>query len=138
MTDHPDGLQDLVTRAHIARRLHLTRARAAGATGAADFPAPLGRLGDSPIWRWSDVRKWAEGAAGSPGGPTAEGMRLAGIRDHFRAAGFRLKITPDETSDGWRAIRIAAGRPSAAGEAFRGATALEAAESALDWLQTHH
>ena len=138
MTDHPDGLQDLVTRGHIARRLHLTRARASAATGAVDFPVPLGRLGNAPIWRWSDVRRWAEGAAGSPGGPTAEGMRLAGIRDHFRAAGFRLKITADPQGDGWQAIRIAAGRPSAAGETFHGASAVEAAERALDWLQTHH
>jgi hypothetical protein len=64
-------------------------------------------------------------------------MRLAGIRDHFRAAGFRLKVAraPD---GGWQAIRIAVGRPSAAGEPFAGATALEAAEAALEWLQTHH
>jgi hypothetical protein len=137
MSDHPDGMQDLVTRAHIARRLHLTRARVADATGSEGFPAPLGRVGPSTVWRWSEVRRWAEGATGSPGGPSPEGMRLAGIRDHFRAAGFRLKITTDP--DGrWQAIRIAAGRPSAAGEVFRGESALEAAESALTWLQTHH
>ena len=137
MGDHPDGLQDLVTRAHIARRLHLTRARVADAVGAAGFPAPVGRVGPSPVWRWAEVRAWAEGATGSPGGPSAEGMRLAGIRDHFRAAGFRLKIAPDPAG-GWRAIRVAAGRPSAAGEPFHGASALEAAENALDWLNTHH
>ncbi len=137
MGDHPDGLQDLVTRAHIARRLHLTRTRVAGATTSPGFPAPLGRVGPSPVWRWAEVRRWAEGATGHPDGPSEEGMRLAGIRDHFRAAGFRLKITAD-ADGGWRAIRIAAGRPSAAGEAFLGATALDAAESALDWLQTHH
>ena len=137
MGDHPDGLQDLVTRAHIARRLHLTRARVAGATTSAGFPVPLGRVGPSPVWRWAEVRRWAEGATGHPDGPSEEGMRLAGIRDHFRAAGFRLKIAGDD-GGGWQAIRIAAGRPSAAGEVFRGATALDAAESALDWLQTHH
>lgn len=137
MTVHPDGLQDLVTRAHIARRLHLTRARAEEATAATGFPAPLGRVGPSPVWRWSDVRSWAEGATGTPGGPSEEGMRLAGIRDHFRAAGFRLKIARDPDG-GWRAIRVATGRPSAAGEAFTGASALEAAESALEWLRTHH
>lgn len=137
MSDHPDGMQDLVTRAHIARRLHLTRARVAGATASEGFPAPLGRVGPSPVWRWSEVRRWAERATGSPGGPSPEGMRLAGIRDHFRAAGFRLKIATDPDG-GWQAIRIAAGRPSAAGEVFRGASALEAAESALTWLQTHH
>lgn len=137
MSDHPDGLQDLVTRAHISRRLHLTRAQVSAATAEAGFPAPLGRVGPSPVWRWSEVRAWAEGATGSPGGPSEEGMRLAGIRDHFRAAGFRLKVAPDPDG-GWRAIRIASGRPTAAGEPFAGATALEAAESALDWLQTHH
>ena len=137
MGDHPDGLEDLVTRAHIARRLHLSRARVADAVGAEGFPAPVGRVGPSTVWRWADVRRWAERATGSPGGPSAEGMRLAGIRDHFRAAGFRLKITPDPAG-GWQAIRVATGRPSAAGEAFHGATALEAAEAALGWLQTHH
>lgn len=136
MSDHPDGAIDLVTRGHIARRLHLSRARAAAAAASPGFPAPIGRLGQSPVWRWAEVRAWAEGAAGSPEGPSPEGLRLAGIRDHFRAAGFRLKISRDQ--DGWKAVRIAAGRPSAAGEAFRGATALEAAETALEWLQTHH
>jgi hypothetical protein len=138
VSDHPDGASDLVTRGHIARRLHLSRARVAAATTSPGFPAPLGRLDQSPVWRWSDVRAWAEGAAGSPEGPSPEGLRLAGIRDHFRAAGFRLKISQDPGGGGWKAVRVAAGRPSAAGEAFRGATALEAAENALEWLQTHH
>ncbi len=137
MSDHPDGLQDLVTRAHIARRLHLTPGRVAQAISTTGFPTPLGRVGPSAVWRWSEVRDWAEGATGSPGGPSEEGMRLAGIRDHFRAAGFRLKIARTPEGD-WQAIRIAAGRPSTAGEPFAGSTALEAAESALEWLQTHH
>jgi len=137
VSDHPAGANDLVTRGHIARRLHLSRARVATAVASPGFPAPLGRLGQSPVWRWSDVRAWAEGAAGSPEGPSPEGLRLAGIRDHFRGAGFRLKISQDPDG-GWKAVRVAAGRPSAAGEAFRGATALEAAENALEWLQTHH
>ncbi len=136
MSVHPDGLQDLVTRAHIARRLHIGRARIDEAVASAGFPAPLGRVGPSPVWRWSEVRSWAEGATGSPGGPSADGMRLAHIRDHFRAAGFRLKIT--RTGDGWQALRIASGRPSSAGQAFTGASALEAAESALAWLESHH
>ena len=93
MSVHPDGLQDLVTRAHIARRLHIPRARVNAAVASEGFPEPLGRVGPSRVWRWSEVRSWAEGATGRPGGPSAEGMRLAHIRDHFRAAGFRLKIT---------------------------------------------
>ena len=137
MSEQSGAASDLVTRGHIARRLHLSRARVAAAVASPGFPAPLGLLRQSPIWRWSDVRAWAEGAAGSPEGPSPEGLRLAGIRDHFRGAGFRLKISQDPAG-GWKAVRVAAGRPSAAGEAFRGATALEAAENALEWLQTHH
>lgn len=133
---HPDGLQDLVTRAHIARRLHVSRSRIERAVASAGFPAPVGRVGDSRVWRWSEVRRWAEGAAGTPGGPSEEGMRLAHIRDHFRAAGFRLKIAR-AADGGWTATRVAAGRPSAAGQPFAGTTAVEAAESALEWLQTH-
>lgn len=137
MSDHPDGLPDLVTRAHIARRLSLSRAGVEAATAGPGFPAPLGRLGRWPVWRWADVRDWAQDAAGRPGGPTEEGLRLAGIRDRFRGAGFRLKIAPDRERGGWQAIRVAPGRPSAAGEAFHGDDALEAAERALEWLETH-
>ncbi|MBJ7455081.1 MAG: hypothetical protein JHC74_03375 [Thermoleophilia bacterium] len=137
MSVHPDGLQDLVTRAHIARRLHIPRSRVDEAVASEGFPAPLGRVGPSRVWRWSEVRTWAEEATGSPGGPSAEGMRLAHIRDHFRAAGFRLKITRSGDG-GWQALKIASGRPSAAGQSFAGASALEAAENALAWLETHH
>jgi hypothetical protein len=137
VTQHPDGLEDLVARAGIARRLHLTRARLERAVATPGFPAPIGRLGTQIVWRWSDVRAWAEGAEGRPEGPTTEGMRLAGIRDRFRGAGFRLKIAPDPAG-GWQAVRVAPGRPSSTGQAFSGATALEAAERALEWLETHH
>jgi hypothetical protein len=135
--EHPDGLQDLVTRAAIARRLHLSPGRLEAALRAPGFPAPLGRLGAQIVWRWADVRAWAESAAGRPEGPTPEGMRLAGIRDRFRGAGFRLKIAPDPAG-GWQAVRVAPGRRSSTGQAFHGATALEAAETALEWLETHH
>jgi predicted DNA-binding transcriptional regulator AlpA len=135
--EHPDGLPDLVTRARIGRRLQLTRARRDRAVDAAGFPAPIGRLGSQVVWRWSDVRAWAEGAEGRPEGPTPVGMRLAGIRDRFRGAGFRLKIAPDP-GGGWQAVRVAPGRPSSTGQVFRGDTAIEAAERALEWLETHH
>jgi hypothetical protein len=137
VSEHPDGLEDLVTRARIGRRLHLTRARLERAVAAPGFPAPIGRLGEQLVWRWSDVRTWAEGAEGRPEGPTSEGMRLAGIRDRFRGAGFRLKIAPDPAG-GWQAVRVAPGRPSSTGQVFRGATAIDAAERALEWLETHH
>ena len=138
MSDQPGRPGDLVTRGHIARRLHLSRAHLASAISSPGFPEPVGHLAASPIWRWADVRAWAEEAAGSPVGPSEEGLRLARIRDHFRGAGFRLKIAPNPAGGGWQAVRVAAGRPSAAGEVFSGASALEAAESALRWLETHH
>ena len=131
-------MSDLVTRGHIARRLHLSRARTEAAVTSDGFPEPLGHLDGSPIWRWSDVHTWAERAAGSPAGPSEEGLRLAGIRDRFRAAGFRLKIAPEADGDGWSAVRVAPGRRSALGDAFHGSTAVEAAERALEWLETHH
>ena len=131
-------MSDLVTRGHIARRLHLSRARTQAAVTSDGFPEPLGHLDGSPIWRWSDVHAWAERAAGSPAGPSEEGLRLAGIRDRFRAAGFRLKIAPEADGDGWSAVRVAPGRRSALGDAFHGSTAVEAAERALEWLETHH
>lgn len=137
MSEHPDGLEDLVTRARIGRRLQLTVARTDRAIASTGFPAPLGRLGSQVVWRWADVRAWAERAEGRPEGPTPEGMRLAGVRDRFRGAGFRLKIAPDPAG-GWQAVRVAAGQPSSAGQVFRGDTALEAAERALEWLETHH
>lgn len=136
MREHPDGLEDLVTRARIGRRLQLTVARTDRAIASTGFPAPLGRLGTQVVWRWADVRAWAERAEGRPEGPTPEGMRLAGVRDRFRGAGFRLKIAPDPAG-GWQAVRVAAGQPSSAGQVFRGDTALEAAERALVWLETH-
>ncbi len=131
-------MSDLVTRGHIARRLHLSRARTQAAVTSDGFPEPVGHLDGSPIWRWSDVHAWAERAAGSPAGPSEEGLRLAGIRDRFRAAGFRLKIAPEADGDGWTAVRVAPGRRSALGDAFHGSTAVEAAERALQWLETHH
>ncbi len=132
-----NGLDDLVTRTHIGRRLHLSRAKVGVAIDAEGFPAPVGRMGASPIWRWTDVRGWAEDARGTPHGPSDEAMHVAGIRDHFREAGFRLKITalPDGQ---WQALRVVIGGPSAKGQAFRGQTRIQAAESALEWLSSHH
>ena len=131
-----EGPADLVTRSRIARRLHLTRAGVARAVAEPGFPPPVGRLGAWLVWRWADVRAWAESARGRPGGPTDEAMHVAEIRDRFRAAGFRLKIGPDPEG-GWRAVRVAIGGHSATGQTFRGATPTEAAERALDWLESH-
>lgn len=130
-------LEDLVTRTHIGRRLHMSPGRVGTITAAPGFPAPIGHMGSSVIWRWADVRRWAEGVRGTPDGPSEEAMHVAGIRDHFREAGFRLKIAP--MPDGqWQAVRIAIGGPSSKGQAFQGNTRVEAAERALEWLSSHH
>jgi hypothetical protein len=138
VSDPPGRPGNLVTRGHIARRLHLSRARTQAAVASPGFPEPVGHLDGSPIWRWSEVRDWAERSAGSPTGPSEDGLRLAGIRDRFRGAGFRLKIQPNPAGDGWSAVRVAPGRRSTLGDAFEGRTPLEAAERALEWLETHH
>jgi predicted DNA-binding transcriptional regulator AlpA len=130
------GLPDLVTATNIGRRLHLSRAGVARAVASPGFPAPIGLLRSSVVWRWEDVRRWAEEAAGHPGAPTEEALHVASIRDRFRAAGFRLKIRRDEAG-GWKATRVAIGLHSDTGQAFRGATQVEAAEQALAWLESH-
>lgn len=129
------GTQELVTRAAMARRLHVGRNHLERVTGDPKFPAPVGLLAGAPIWRWSDVQAWADADAEAAHHDETE--HLAEIRDRFRGAGFRLKIVahPD---GGWQALRIAIGGPTSSGQPFRGATQVEAAEAALAWLQTHH
>jgi hypothetical protein len=136
MAEH-DGLAELVTRAEIGRRLHMGRGRAASVVDEAGFPAPVGRLGDRVIWRWGDVRAWAEAARGRAGGPSDEAMHLAGVRDRCHAAGYRLKLVGGGGDGAAEAILKPIGSPSAKARAFTGATPLEAADAALAWLQTH-
>lgn len=50
---------DLVTLADIGRRLSLSRQRAHQLAGEPGFPAPIGRLGNYTVYRWSDVDRWA-------------------------------------------------------------------------------
>lgn len=64
MAKRPDapnvGRSELVSTGDIARRLgvsptYIRRLNAAGA-----MPAPIGVLGNRPVWRWAPVRVWAE------------------------------------------------------------------------------
>lgn len=52
-------LDELVTGAELGRRLHVTTSRIHQLRLADDFPQPLGRVGQSIVWRWGDVEKWA-------------------------------------------------------------------------------
>jgi hypothetical protein len=61
----PKELEDLVTGGEIANRLHMSRARVHQLAARPDFPDPLGRVGQSKVWRWSDVRAWLP-AVGRP------------------------------------------------------------------------
>lgn len=59
------SLDDLVTGAEVARRLGVSRARGHQLAARPDFPAPLGRIGQAKVWRWTDVREWLP-AVGRP------------------------------------------------------------------------
>lgn len=61
----PKELEDLVTGGEIANRLVMSRARVHQLAARPDFPEPLGRVGQSKVWRWSDVRAWLP-AVGRP------------------------------------------------------------------------
>jgi predicted DNA-binding transcriptional regulator AlpA len=61
----PEELEDLVTGGAIAKRLVMSRARVHQLAARPDFPKPLGRIGQSKVWRWSDIRAWLP-AVGRP------------------------------------------------------------------------
>lgn len=54
-----DSRAELVVQLDIAERLGVTKQRVGQLVARDDFPAPLGRLGRSNVWRWSDVERWA-------------------------------------------------------------------------------
>ena len=67
-------LEDLVTGAEIGRRLRLSTQRVHQLAEREDFPRPLGRVGNSLVWRWADVSAWdarTERATGRPKGSPA-------------------------------------------------------------------
>ncbi|MBM3679011.1 MAG: helix-turn-helix domain-containing protein [Actinobacteria bacterium] len=51
-------MADLVTTAEAARRLGLSRERVRQLAQRADFPRPLGKVGNAVVWRWTDIEEW--------------------------------------------------------------------------------
>lgn len=51
-------LEDLVTGAELGRRLGISTQRVHQLAERPDFPQPIGRVGNSVVWRWSDVDEW--------------------------------------------------------------------------------
>lgn len=49
---------ELVSGAEIARRAGISRARLHQLATRPDFPKPLGRIGQSKVWQWEQVRDW--------------------------------------------------------------------------------
>ncbi len=57
---HVDSRTELVIAVDIARRLGMSPQRVNVLASGAGFPKPLGRLGRSAVWRWSNVERWAQ------------------------------------------------------------------------------
>jgi len=54
-----DSRLELVVQLDIAKRLGITKQRVAQLAARDDFPTPIGVLGRSTVWRWSDIERWA-------------------------------------------------------------------------------
>lgn len=54
------ALDELVTRAELARRLGVSGERVRQLAERPHFPAPLGRVGQALVWRWADIEQWAK------------------------------------------------------------------------------
>ena len=54
-----DARTELVIAVDIAKRLGLTKQRIGQLAQLPTFPAPVGVLGRSTVWRWSSVEAWA-------------------------------------------------------------------------------
>lgn len=63
MSDSRVTLDELVTGSEAARRLGISRERVRQLAERADFPKPLGRVGNAIVWRWADLAAW-NGARG--------------------------------------------------------------------------
>lgn len=50
---------ELVIATEVAKRLGVSPQRVYVLAGGPGFPAPLGKLGRSSVWRWSSVERWA-------------------------------------------------------------------------------
>ena len=78
---------ELVTGAEIARRLSLSRARVHQLAAADGFPESLGWLGQAKVWRWDEVREWAEERGRAVSEPPV-GMRVRVITGPPRRSRF--------------------------------------------------
>jgi hypothetical protein len=65
-------VDELVTQADIARMLNVQRQRAVQLVAREDFPAPVGKIGRSRVWRRGDVETWAVDRHRPPGRPRKE------------------------------------------------------------------
>jgi predicted DNA-binding transcriptional regulator AlpA len=54
-----DSRTELVIATDIAERLALSPQRVHVLATRPGFPKPLGKLGRSPVWRWSSIERWA-------------------------------------------------------------------------------
>ena len=54
-----DPYTELVIAVDIARRLGISPQRVHVIAGNPGFPEPIGKLGRSSVWRWSNVERWA-------------------------------------------------------------------------------
>lgn len=51
---------ELVIAVDIAKRLDISPQRVNILASGPGFPKPLGKLGRSPVWRWSSIERWAQ------------------------------------------------------------------------------
>ena len=54
-----DARTELVIAVDIARRLGISPQRVNVLAANPGFPAPIGKLGRSAVWRWAAVEQWA-------------------------------------------------------------------------------
>lgn len=54
-----DSRTELVIATDIAKRLGLSPQRVYVLVSGPGYPKPLGMLGRSAVWRWSNVERWA-------------------------------------------------------------------------------
>ncbi len=54
-----DARTELVIAVDIARRLGISPQRVNVLASRPGFPAPVGKLGRSAVWRWTTIERWA-------------------------------------------------------------------------------
>jgi predicted DNA-binding transcriptional regulator AlpA len=54
-----DSQTDLVIATDVAKRLGISPQRVNVLAAGPGFPKPLGKLGRSSVWRWSQIERWA-------------------------------------------------------------------------------